>query len=560
MAKSQFVPYQIFKKNNDTTDENLGLCSVLPNEIDVLNESRPKILLFPGNGSLSDDMVNGYLQYLYNNFSNKADIFGIRYSYDTSENLGYLTEKELAYITQSFFQPLYLNKDNTPKPVDLICKNMRKIVFVSHCAGETIVNALLNNMAKDMKNAGMQQPDIKKALSFALHVSYAPYLNNETKFGTNIYFMSLNDKMIADKFFNKLSLNKQAPPYLGAAKIFDFENGFGVVSNSFGNIFHDDAFDDHRFSTILLDENGSSLMHKHSSRTLSIINSFLSVLAFGVSGKIVSKDDYKLIVESEIEKQQNTNFEKMQESEFYSQAKGGQPLLDYMKKHNIPVSDVIDGKIKFKDIVKPVATTPWGVKIYPKINYKSAGINERYKYPLLKMVESEKILQNNRTSKEDSNLILHKINYVVLKNGVGRGCVGENKPDDIYAQAKIGGNNLDDCVQVDVQFSNIEKPELNKLDVKLGKKFVDREYADFFDLKQSEIASGKKGLELSEQQTRVVLNLSNRFWVPIGKIRLEDGIRLNKKVVEKEIMLDEQKIAIPALNKKDLCKNVEKLA
>lgn len=530
----------IIKKVPKSTKNKYGYEDVTTKDINVLNNSKPIVVVFPGNGSVETIFANGYLTIIKNMIGlESADLYGVSYGHKANDILGQLTIREYKEFYNNIIKPLCFDKKDKPYNPDEIAKNCRKVIFFSHCAGETAVNTLVNMAAHQLKRSGFTDEQTKMALKTLAHISYTPYMENNTHYGSRVQFCSLDDKIIGKKLRAKYGINPKDEPYLGVAKILQDDNVLTVLSNSFGNVFYMNKVDDHNISTIELNENGLHELHRHSGRAMTISHSVAAILSLCVASKNFDLDLVKEVLETQYHLQSSTLFEESQKEQFYLQKKGGQPLREYMEKHNILEEDVISGKLTFDEVVKPVMKDPFGRDVYPSINYESADVKPWFNFNMPVSKDSA-VISEHQIRKEDLPYIKRQVTSVVLKDG---SCLSQNEEetiDDVFMHMKLIGKNLDDCVQIDLELESLDDVDKNKIEVCLGKRFRQKPYKRFSELKGEQIPSGSGGNELTEQQTRVVLNYAHRFSVPVAKIALGDGLKLNRDVMRKEIAIDER--------------------
>lgn len=531
---------KIIKKVPADSENEFGYVDVTTKDIDIKNSKKPTIIVFPGNGSIEKQVVNGYLSIIRDMIGlESANVYGVCYGHKAEHDIGNLTRNEYKEFYDNVLKPLCFDENGKPYEQKQISKNCRKVIFFSHCAGETVVNKFVNAMAQGLIKSGFDDEQTTEILEQLMHISYTPYMENDTYYGSRVEFCSLDDKMLSKTLHMRFNIDPQDEPYLGIAELIRDKNVLTVLSNSFGNIFYMDTIDDHNISTIELDKNGLPALHKRSARTIAISYAMAALLSFGVLSKNFDLDTAREILETEFNSQQGTFFEKKQEEVFQLRKQGGQPLREYMKQHNITEKDVIDGNVDFRDIVKPVMKNPYGQKIYPPINYESAGVKECFKADMHVSSDSQ-IIGDYKIEQKDLPYIIRNITSVVLKDGR---CLTQNDNetvDDLFMHARLSGRNLDDCVRVDLRLDSLEEVEKNKLKVCLGKRFKRKSYETFNELKKQQIPSGEDGVELSEEQTRVVLNYAHRFSVPFGQIVLENDLKLNRRVMFREVNINEQ--------------------
>ena len=512
--------------------------------IDILNSKKPVILCFGGNGTIQPSAANYNSKLLESFIGNKsANIYSFYYGYSNagSKRTGDLLPEEIDKIYENLISPLIFDDSNKPYSQQKIANNLDKVTFVTHCMGNVYANALVLKTMKELQTkGGFAESDAKQLISHFFNVSYAPYyVPNSKNYMTQFEFETMRDRVNTDNKARYEDENENIPYFrAGFLKRRD-ENTLALVANSF--VDFDIFIDEHAISTIELD-NGVSFGKTHDQRNLTIANCFGLALSYAVLNKNRDLTQLQPLIQNELDKENNAEWEKRQTQLYEWERTGGEPVEIFMAEHGISEAQLVNGEVNLQDMV-PSYKDNMGFTISKRINYKDSNYKENYNLPLFGSKSKGQAIEANKPLYFDGPISLK---YLISSDGHGANISLVINKDDIvdnYIRAKIHNQSLDNSVVASISQQS-EDATKNTMNVSRGKKFKDKVYSTFAELKESLIPSIEQGkrVELTPEQTRVILNEAIRRNVPFQNITLEKGLSLNHDVIHNEIKIDDDRI------------------
>ena len=133
---------------------------------------------------------------------------------------------------------------------------------------------------------------------------------------------------------------------------------------------------------------------------------------------------------------------------------------------------------------------------------------------------------------------------MITKDGFETVLPSDNKQQiKYYTNAQIYKFDLNNCINVVIKAKSATDAQQNEIVVSAGKKFEDKKYNTFKELYQSIIPSIKKDekIELTPEQTRLILSSAIEYNVPINNIILDKNLSLNSEVIHNEVDIKDDK-------------------
>ena len=161
-------------------------------DIENLKITKPTVLCFGGNRSMDERDANAFCKSAERllNFDslfgsrnrNDIDLIGISYGhykgdkYKSQDGVetSSLTKSEIKKFATKVFRPLYLNDEGNRINKYTAMKNFNLITTFSHSYGSMAINSIIEEVYKDMINAGYTYADTCEIFSQIISVSYAP--------------------------------------------------------------------------------------------------------------------------------------------------------------------------------------------------------------------------------------------------------------------------------------------------------------------------------------------------------------------------------------------------
>ena len=532
------LPFGVGKRVDKTEKNPFGWEELNTAHIDILSSQKPVVLCFGGNGVISPRQAN-YNSKLIEGFIGKesCNIYSFYYG-NFNNNKGDLLPEEIDQIYNDIFSPLIYDKNGNIYSQQKIENNFNKVVFVTHCMGDFYVNVLGAKIHEELVKSGYQPDSANHIMQKLINISYAPFNLNTKNSIPKMQFITLRDQILDNQSIEFEDENEKVE-YMGAGKLIKENNKLTLVANSFANL--DEMLNEHAIKLIELG-NGVSRYSKNDQRILTIANCFSLALSYAILNKR-DLNELQTILQNELDKQQNTEFEKHQKQLYEWDINGGKPIDVFMKEKGITESQIINGEVKILDKL-PYLLDKTGFKNYKKINYDNSSYDKFYNTPTLKRnEESQKIKKHALNS-----LFLEKneINrqYLITKDGFETVLPSDNKQQiKYYTNAQIYKFDLNNCINVVIKAKSATDAQQNEIVVSAGKKFEDKKYNTFKELYQSIIPSIKKDekIELTPEQTRLILSSAIEYNVPINNIILDKNLSLNSEVIHNEVDIKDDK-------------------
>lgn len=308
-----------------------------------INTQKPVVLCFGGNGVVSDTFANGMNKLTENLIGVKPkdkyiDMFSIHYGGNVGAETGNVSDGELYIIKKNLFEPLVFDKNEERLMLDEASRNMRNINIISNCYGAELVARLMKSLSVDMQEKGYEKSEIKEILRQVLHVSYAPFSENE--FSTNLEVKSLHDEILYKKYtkseesvMRKPIKGLESPSilfknYLKSGKLVKKGNTINLYGTSF--IAENSVTDEHNIFLVKRDENWNIKLQSH--RADAVSKCMAHTLAVGVINSkqnqksqkfepLPSAQDFVTINQMVLDEANNTKEEKFQKSIYNRQKK-----------------------------------------------------------------------------------------------------------------------------------------------------------------------------------------------------------------------------------------------
>ena len=514
--ESTFIKWGFGKRVPKTEENKFGWENV---DLDNIPNNKPIVLCFGGDGTTSEEFANGLAKMTkqllgMKDTDNFIDIFSIHYNAQNKDSVGYLTDEDINQIAEKLFLPRVTDANGNRLPTKKACQNMRNVNILSHCHGERVASQIIDKVASAMTtNLGYSEEETKQVLRQALLISYAPY-GKPNKYSTNFSVKSLSDDVFvfSEDFFESAEKER----YIGAGEFLKKDNTLTLFTESIvgekENINNPKISEHSEISRMSRDENW---MNKNP-RSNAISCCMALVLALGVASSqqqsvqdefvpIPSLDDIESLIKPEIEEVKNSKFEE-EDKKFWEYQQNGIAFAELLKYNKITEQDLLSGKISFADVREAVA-----VKIAKSL---IDGI----------------VLADGGMEKFGS----YEQSKISYKDWLKKSLI----------KAKLGKKDLTDSVLVEVE----KKDQTHQLKVHEGIKFREKTYKSINDVFSSITKSRRVTSTLTEEQTRVILNIASIQDIPMQNIKLDKGINLNEKVISQEVTIDKNGIISP--NKK----------
>lgn len=561
--ESTFIKWGFGKRVPKTEENKFGWENV---DLDNIPNNKPIVLCFGGDGTTSEEFANGLAKMTkqllgMKDTDNFIDIFSIHYNAQNKDSVGYLTDEDINQIAEKLFLPRVTDANGNRLPTKKACQNMRNVNILSHCHGEKVASQIIDKVASAMTtNLGYSEEETKQVLRQALLISYAPY-SKPNKYSTNFSVKSLSDDVFvfAEDFFESAEKER----YIGAGEFLKKDNTLTLFTESIvgekENINNPKISEHSEISRMSRDENW---MNKNP-RSNAISCCMALVLALGVASSqqqsvqdefvpIPSLDDIESLVKPEIEEVKNSKFEE-EDKKFWEYQQNGIAFAELLKYSKITEQDLLSGKIPFADVKK-------GFKkiLYPENSFYKEIERSDVSFPTSLGFNKKIYDKNSQTARKDTReavavkIAKSLIDGIVLADG-GMEKFGSYEQSKIsykdwlkksLIKAKLGKKDLTDSVLVEVE----KKDQTHQLKVREGIKFREKTYKSINDVFSSITKSRRVTSTLTEEQTRVILNIASIQDIPIQNIKLDKGINLNEKVISQEVTIDKNGIISP--NKK----------
>ncbi len=534
----------------------------------VIDHNKKTILYFDGNGGITAKTANfgaKFIEEMIGKASESGyDLFSFYYGHEDDHETGEFSEEENDKIFNTFIKPMLYDEKQKLLPEEEIENNLQNLRIHAYCMGMVETNILLNK-ANDVLSENFGNVKSKNLLENVFIVSYAPF--NEPKFGSNVEFKSLQDDKTKEPWFVSKHASDFDALYTGLAQI-EFnkdKNGLEVFSNTF-NAFgiNEDPHNMGRFlkengivskNNVLVDKEGNRIY----SRQQTISDLIGLSLAYGVLKDKPDLKEIKRILNTQLKQDEKNFFEQEQKKVFEEIAQGGRPFLTVLEESGFSLSDVYAGKVKKENLKIPNS----GVKNDCK---ESEAVLRGY----VSKPYSKNILASPKDNRYGNGLAIYceqvymhkgdggmKFAFEVLKNG---GSTGFKSNKDL-ASVHMAGEDLKDSIVMETFVQkDVNQNEKNTMTIDIGKCFKDKEYQSYDELLEGVQDSCEGNIELTPEQTRVILNEAIAARIPFSNIELKNGITFNKDVLEKEVEFDSNELICSTKITKTQTKNEDGLA
>ena len=525
--------------------------------LEDISSGEPIILCFGGNGTITKEFANGIAKIAKSllgtqSEKNYVDTYSIYYNYDKSQEknqnkdpkatkTGSLFERDIEEITRKLFIPRVTDKEGNRLSVMEASKNMRNVNILAHCYGEIIADRIAEKTADIMKTElKYSEDEVKQTLSQILSVSYAPY-GPRNRYTTNFEVKSLNDKEFGFNYEIEIFKNDDER-YVGIGEFKEKDNTLSFYTSSLfgeeGRLINPEFNDHNSLSELSRDRNWQN----DNKRTDPISRTMALALALGVTssrqqkirGEFVPLPDIhelKKFLQPEIEEAKNSKFEQ-KDKEIWDYRQNEVSFDQLLKLHNVTEKDIINNKVSYSKI-------SYGFKkVVIDENSPFAKINSSYFTDFLgkrvidkskaKNLDSMEAIVVNLCKNAQSGIILHDGDLECLKSDSKQ---SKNKwLEQVLMKIKLSDKNLDDSVIFDIA----KDKDKSKIKVHQGVDFEKKEFESVQDMFSS-LKKAKQSETLSENQTRVLLNMAQNRDIALQDIILPKGVSLDSKVLKNEV-------------------------
>lgn len=555
----------IGKRVPKTETNRFGWEELMFEEIKI-DPNKKTIVYLGGNGSIMSEDANFGAKFVEGlvgkAYENNYDLYSLYYGHEEGRDTGYMSERQRAEFYNIFIKPLVCDEKGKVLDEKTIAKNLGSLRFVTHCKGAEEVGKLLLETYEFLKPT-FGDEKAKLLLKNVYNVSYAPYKSAEigTNFGIvslkddKLDFAELDDVMQQDQNEHKLygigRLKRCNKNWLNlySATVVNIENDYSPL------IPKNKGLDEHNIALLLkeggvidrkwlpnFDFNNLGKKPEGYSRQQAVSDCMGIAVAYGLLHDEVDLDDVAQSVETQIKQEEKTYFEEQQQHLFKEKAAGGREFEKVLKESGFTISDVLNGKVKKQDLKIPAS----GVKEDGYIAQIVMGFGST------KSGYSDKIVKPDERGYGNGQGVYCEMFYgnkercrldvVITQDGT----IGYGENADTYAKLNICGKELENSVVM--QTSIQHDPQLideNHITVKIGKRFKNGDYGSIDELKKNIVQSADGGCQLTEEQTRIILNEAVAARVPFSNIKLDNGIKFNQKVLDNEIDIDENELIAP---------------
>lgn len=180
-------------------------------KLEDLKITGPILICLSGNGTVDLPSANGlakqaetYLELLVKeknspeHITDYVDIIGVKYAkLNEEDTLGVYPNSEVEKLVKDTLLPLFVDENKKTHPIDVACKNMSQINFFTYCAGDEVLNRIVETLNRELLLKGYSQEEVNKINNSSVNVSFAPYdfINNHIP---SVRVISAKDNVVSD--------------------------------------------------------------------------------------------------------------------------------------------------------------------------------------------------------------------------------------------------------------------------------------------------------------------------------------------------------------------------
>ncbi len=149
--------------------------------ISSLNYNGKTIIILCGNNTKQPEKAKAYANYCFSwlkGFAKKNEVTTYSIFYPNKQplnnNMVINTAFDYKALAETIFNKILYNHGEILS-ADEIVKNLNDVIFMGHSIGGFIMNELITELEKMLKNNKFSKTEIKKVLSGVIFVSYSPY-------------------------------------------------------------------------------------------------------------------------------------------------------------------------------------------------------------------------------------------------------------------------------------------------------------------------------------------------------------------------------------------------
>ncbi len=520
-----------------------------------IDTNKKTVLFFNGNGGIEPKDANYGAKFIEGMVGkaeeNGYDLYSFYYGHEKEKNTGSFSPEERQNIYDSFFKPFIYDEDGNILPEEQVENNLQNLRIYAYCMGMNETNILLAKMDESLtKNFGEEKS--KKLLENVFVVSFAPW--EEPTYGTNVEFKALKDYKTKEPWYVSNHANDfdRHAPYTGIAQIEPNKekNGLEIFSNDFVSV--GSKVDPHDMGWFLKESGviarGITAKDKDGSRVYSrqqSISDMIGIsLAYGLTTNAPNLQELEIVLEAQLNQDEKLFQEQEQKVLYEETIDGGRPFLKVLQESGLSLADVYQGKVKKDELKIPIS----GVKNDSFEAYAVLYGQASKSYSKDICEPPEKDWYGNGLAIYCELFYIHKdedfvkSTFEVLKNG-GSNAFSTNK--DLASMHMSGEDLKDSIIMETVVQKDVNQNEKNTMTIDIGKCFKDKEYQSYEELLDGVQDSCEGNIELTPEQTRVILNEAIAARIPFSNIELKNGISLNEEVLENEVDFDEGELIKP---------------
>ena len=519
-------------ENNDT--------GWLPLKLEQVDTTKPIIICFGGNGTLTSRSANYYAKLVQGwlcirEAQEYCPIISFYYGNVPDSDTGVLNDDELLEISRAFFLPL-IQEHGKRLDLESALKNMRNLNFFTHCYGANVVKELAFNCMDLMDELGYSPNEQKAILSQIVQVGYAPDVIND--YTTNFFVKSFADSRFGYRYRKELTNIDEFPPYLGQGKLIRNNNNLTLYVGSL--IGEDDSgLDEHGTRYIYRTREWKTFYKRSQGATYCIAN-VLANAVLNSKKNVINKtfipmtsiDDLQKINQMTLDSYNNDINEKKQKAIYdkqkadYDELHKVHHICELLQKNNLSEADIINGKGNFREVVKSkqvdfsnsqlgfVASIPEPRLIELGENFLS--LNET-KNRIIRTSPQGIILNNGET------VARYEQDIEVIKYDLRMQCDGVDLSDSLrYEEVAI-----EDTREIHINYnygSKETEPAQNLQELQANWQKYDKNSPNLPDL------------NMSYAQTVALINILTRYELPFDSLKLQAGIHLNKQALADAII------------------------
>ena len=507
----------------------------LPLSIEQVDTTKPIIICFGGNGTMTSRGANYYAKLVQGwlgirDAQDYCPVISFYYGGVPNSKTGILNDDELLEISQNLFLPL-IQKSGRRLDLTTAQKNMRNLNFFTHCYGATVVNRLVFNCLDLMDELEYTKEEQSAILSQILQVGYAP--DNYNYYTTNFFVKSLNDERFGYRYRKEISNVDEFPPYLGQGKLYRDKNNLTLYITSLTGE-QTNIQNEHETRYIYRNRQWETRFKRSQGATVCLANAMSSGVVNSKQNQ-VSKDFLPLISIDELQAldqitldSYNNDYDERKQKAIYLAQKAEYEeknkiykIDELLQANNLTEADILNGKCSLNDVIN-----------YRQVDFGNSQLGFVATIPTPRLVDlGAKALSPD----EVKHKILHfPPDGIILNNGETMARYSGD-PEIIKSDLKMQCDGID--LNDSLRYSAINSTEKDVLNVDYNYGSKENELAkDLQELhtnwQKYDGSVNLPNLDMSYNQTIALLNVLKGLNMNINNLQLRNGIKLNKQAVD----------------------------